>query len=273
MTDMRFAFGKNWKNYLQHLSSARVQSARESLSSILAAESLAGLRMLDIGCGSGLFSLAALQLDAAEVVSFDYDADSVACANSLNAKFGPYRNWIISQGSVLDKDWMARLGKFDVVYSWGVLHHTGSMWAALDVICIAVKNNGILCISIYNDQGIVSNIWAIVKRLYNLAPSWIRFVMVAGYTIPASIWMVAKGIVRRRPIREWFPAITARGMHYYYDVVDWLGGYPFEVAKPQAIIQFYRDRGFSLIDARIRKGSGCNEFVFRRIENNGCTPR
>jgi 2-polyprenyl-6-hydroxyphenyl methylase/3-demethylubiquinone-9 3-methyltransferase len=54
-------------------------------------------------------------------------------------------------------------------------------------------------------------------------------------------------------------------MSIYRDVVDWIGGFPFETAKPETIFRFYRDRGF-VLEELTTCGSrhGCNEFVFRK---------
>jgi 2-polyprenyl-6-hydroxyphenyl methylase/3-demethylubiquinone-9 3-methyltransferase len=54
-------------------------------------------------------------------------------------------------------------------------------------------------------------------------------------------------------------------MSMWPDVVDWVGGYPFEVAKPEQIFDFYRDRAFEPTRLTTCRGtSGCNQFVFRR---------
>src|SRR3954471_7639318 len=122
--ELRFGFGQNWMRYLSSVDEKRIAQAEHSLVDWLG--DLHGLRFLDIGCGSGLFSLAARNLGA-EVLSFDYDRQSVACAEELRRVYRPGdAGWRIEQGSVLDRAYLASLGAWDVVYSWGVLHHTGS---------------------------------------------------------------------------------------------------------------------------------------------------
>jgi 2-polyprenyl-3-methyl-5-hydroxy-6-metoxy-1,4-benzoquinol methylase len=65
----------------------------------------------------------------AKVYSFDFDSNSVECTQILKNKYHIENNsWRVDEGSVLDLDYLTKLGKFDIVYSWGVLHHTGKMW-------------------------------------------------------------------------------------------------------------------------------------------------
>src|SRR6267154_2465372 len=155
----RFPFGANWHRFLAVLNDDRIQEATASLKLMLGVQSLVGRSFLDAGSGSGLFSLAARRLGA-RVHSFDFDPQSVACTRLLRDQFFPGdADWKIDQGSVLDAGYVARLGRFDVVYSWGVLHHTGAMWAALKNVATVVAPGGLLFISIYNDQDYKSRRW------------------------------------------------------------------------------------------------------------------
>lgn len=138
----RFAFGENWGRFLNALNDERIAKAENSLKTMLGLERLDGLNFLDVGSGSGLFSLAARRLGA-HVVSFDYDPQSVACTQELRRRFfSDDVHWVIEQGSVLDSDYLTQLGQFDVVYSWGVLHHTGAMWQALENVVPLVRGGG-----------------------------------------------------------------------------------------------------------------------------------
>jgi len=135
----RFSFGRNWASFLKRLNQARIAEAEKNLIEFLGEKSLDRRSFLDVGSGSGLSSLAARRLGAM-VTSFDYDGQSVACTEELRRRYLPDDpSWIIEQGSVLDTEYLAGLGQFDIVYSWGVLHHTGAMWQAMANIKTMVK--------------------------------------------------------------------------------------------------------------------------------------
>jgi 2-polyprenyl-6-hydroxyphenyl methylase/3-demethylubiquinone-9 3-methyltransferase len=262
----RFEFGKNWSRFLTCLNEERITAAEASLKQMLEVKDLAGQRFLDIGCGSGLFSLAARRLGAM-VHSFDYDPHSVACTAELKRRYFPEDVlWNIEEASALDPSYLASLGLFDVVYSWGVLHHTGQMWQALDHVAPLVDDDGKLFIAIYNDRGGASRRWTAVKRLYNRSPKPIQMALVL--TIGAGFQMreVLSRLARlQNPLPLGKPkTVRVRGMSTWHDLVDWVGGYPFEVAKPEEIFDFYRERGFTLQQLKTDRGHGCNEYVFQK---------
>ena len=242
------------------LSPQRIETATSALREMLQVESLAGKTFLDIGSGSGLSSLAAWKLGAS-VTSFDFDPSSVACTTEVRRRYAPdSTNWTVQTGSVLDPSYMTALRQFDVVYSWGVLHHTGHMGLALDHAAQRVVPGGQLFIAIYNDEGGVSAFWTRVKRLYcsGVVGRWLVLATFIPYF--AMKTAIKWGVSGREA------ALTpgARGMSVYYDWIDWLGGYPFEVAKVEELLRFGRERGFELENLKTTNRMGCNELVFRR---------
>lgn len=261
----RFRFGANWENFLSLLNDARIQEAKASLQHMLKTESLNGKTFLDVGSGSGLFSLAARMLGA-KVHSFDFDPQSVACTSKLKERFfADDNNWHIESGSILDRDYLMHLGRFDIVYSWGVLHHTGRMWEALENVVSLVNPGGQLFIAIYNKQPFLSRYWALVKKTYNRSPSPVRYALNAGYFVFFASALFVGDVFRRRNPFLRYSGVRHRGMHVYHDVVDWIGGWPFEVAFPDEIFRFYSQRDFTLSAMTTCGGKhGCNQFVFKR---------
>ncbi|HEY4134698.1 MAG TPA: class I SAM-dependent methyltransferase [Alphaproteobacteria bacterium] len=266
--DQRFAFGRNWQSYAANLPPAAAVQVQRSLNAMIGEGKVAGRSFLDIGSGSGLFSLAATALGARRVHSFDYDADSVACTASIKAAFAPDAAWTVERGDVLDPAYVASLGSWDIVYSWGVLHHTGDMQRAIAHAAGLVAPGGNLYIALYNDQGWLSRFWLRVKRFYVAAPSWLQKVMNAGFFLAFAAVLAVADLVRLRNPLIRYNGKDTRGMTLYTDVVDWIGGYPFEVATPAAVTEFMAAQGFAplkIVDVGFRQG--CNEFLFQRAED------
>lgn len=181
----RFQFGENWQRFLAVLNEERLAEAERSLREMLRAPSLVGKSFLDVGSGSGLFSLAAVRLGASAVHSIDFDPTSVACTREVKRRLEPSaEDWTIERGNVLDDAEMAALGQWDIVYAWGVLHHTGDMRTAMENVAPLVAPTGRLFISIYNDQGLKSRLWRRVKQVFNTLPAALRGPFVVAVMAP-----------------------------------------------------------------------------------------
>ncbi len=262
----RFEFGRNWSRFLAVLDDERIRAAEVSLREMLQVDDLQGRTFIDIGSGSGLSSLVAMRLGASRVHSFDFDPHSVGCAQELRRRYYPGdARWTVERGSALDASYMESLGTWDIVYSWGVLHHTGQMWKGLELAAGRVAPDGTLFVAIYNDQGWVSRWWRRVKVFYNHSP-FTRALTIGVYFPYFFLDGLKIDIVKRQnPMARFREYKKVRGMSKVHDWYDWLGGLPFEVAKPEEIFDFYHQRGFDL--ARLRTcggGLGCNELVMTR---------
>lgn len=264
----RFEFGKNWSAFLAHLSEERILKAEDSLRQMLEVESLSGKTFLDIGSGSGLFSLAARRLGA-KVFSFDFDSNSFACTKELRSRyFDGDENWTVEQGSALDAEYVKSLGKFDIVYSWGVLHHTGEMWKGLENAALAVKENGKLFVAIYNDTGSQARRWHWIKKTYCKLPDFLKSPFAVAAIFPDEAKRFVNYAIKGKPfgyIADWKTYRNERGMNRWHDIIDWVGGFPYEVATPDEIFEFYKAKDFSLQKLKTGGvGLGCNEFVFKK---------
>lgn len=266
----RFEFGKNWARFLATLNDQRIALAEQSLKSAMHVETLAGKTFLDVGSGSGLFSLVARRLGA-KVHSFDYDPQSVQCTRELRRRYFPDSpDWTVERGSALDPGYLSTLGIFDIVYSWGVLHHTGSMYSALDNVKPLVRLGGLLYVAIYNDLGPITDRWFEIKRKYNSLPKLLKLPYALRFIVRDEAATFRGHLRAGKPLgyfKTWteYDKESTRGMSRWHDWIDWIGGYPYERATIEEIVDVYAKDGFRLFDLIDRRtGYGCNEFVFQR---------
>ncbi|HEY1109607.1 MAG TPA: class I SAM-dependent methyltransferase [Opitutaceae bacterium] len=261
----RFAFGANWTRFLQVLNEEKIERAQRSMADLFGMDSFINLTFLDIGSGSGLSSLVAARMGA-QVQSMDFDPQSVACTEELRYRhFSGSFHWKVEKGSALDSGYMRGLGHFDIVYSWGVLHHTGNMWLGIENAIGCVKPKGKLMLAIYNDQGWKSRVWWLIKATYNRLPGWMA--VGGSYLIyyPALAAVVAKSALSfdRVRLKRLFSPLD-RGMSRRHDMIDWMGGFPFEFATVAVLRDYMAARGFTMEKAIETKALGCHQLVFCR---------
>jgi SAM-dependent methyltransferase len=264
--ETHFEFGENWRDYLANVDEDAVREAERGVLRLLPADSIQGSRFLDIGCGSGLHSLAALRLGAAEVVAVDIDPNSVAATRELLAKHAPGARATASELSVFDAD-PESLGQFDIVYSWGVLHHTGAMWKAIDRAARFVRPGGLFAIALYQKR-VTCGAWRVEKRIYTKAGKPVRKVIRGVYKAAFYAGLLATA---RNPWKYVSGYKGTRGMNFHNDVHDWLGGYPYESATPAEVNAHFQGLSFeSVKEWPLPRGmglfgTGCAEYTFRKL--------
>jgi SAM-dependent methyltransferase len=253
---MAFTFGENWLAYSRTLDAPRLESATRSVAELLGAPDLRGRTVVDVGAGSGLFSLAALKLGAERVVALDRDRN---CLKAIEQNAGRYLSAAerarlnVLEADVLDAGRLPH-ERFDVVYAWGSLHHTGAMWRAVGNVAALCGPQGTFALALYNRTWFTPQ-WHAIKRAYHAAPAPVRVGMVAALAAPRYALRLVRG---RHPSR------VERGMSVWYDSIDWLGGLPYEAATCDEVAERLAGLGFSAVRVRATRRHGCNEFVFRR---------
>ncbi len=262
---MSFTFGKNWRRYLNQVTDEQLRIAQKSLTDYFGMADFKGKTFLDVCSGSGIFSYAAFQLGAEQVVSFDYDPDSVACTEAMRHKAGDPANWRVFKGSVLNMAEMEKLGRFDLVYAWGVLHHTGSMWQAIKNTLPLVASNGSIYLGIYNNVPgrFGSSLWLNIVKRYNRSSSFVKYLMEEMYVFV----FIIKNLLRlKNPWAKMREHKKRRGMDWRIDVVDDLGGYPYEYASAEELFHFVKKNfpSFDLVKMRLTQDRGNNKYVFIR---------
>lgn len=267
-----FEFGENWRDYAKSIDQPRIDAAIAGLRKLFP-DGLAGKTFLDIGCGSGLHALAAMSLGARSVTALDIDENSVGTTRDFLTKHSPGAKWTANVASVFDLS-PETTGTFDVVYSWGVLHHTGDMWRAIERAGRLVRPGGQFAIAIYSATTL-DLLWKIEKRLYYRAPKAIQWIVRQSYV---AVYMLAKALVERRSPASFLSDYQRhRGMNFSHDAHDWLGGYPYETASADEMRERVAKLGFKEINSFARPktigafGTGCGEFVFEkdRIKYSG----
>ena len=274
-----FSFGSNWREYLECADELSIESARKDIVSWLGADGVKGKTVLDIGSGSGIHSLVFWLLGAKRVLSFDYDTNSVQATRSVWEKAGKPANWDVRHGSILDPVFIQSIESgdgFDIVYAWGVLHHTGAMWNAIKAASSLVGQKGMFWISLYA-KGPAYPRHLAEKQKYNRASRLGKKLMelqfiaelvrqrLRGY---GGLRRCASALLHGRvkdatsPFR--WKVKKARGMDTYHDIVDWMGGLPYEVANVEEATTFLADYGLRLKKVEEAPEGSCHVFLFAR---------
>jgi 2-polyprenyl-3-methyl-5-hydroxy-6-metoxy-1,4-benzoquinol methylase len=253
-----FSFGENWLDFHRTLDTSAVDSAIADIKDWVSPSDLAGKAVLDIGSGSGLSSLAFQRCGVGRIVSIDVDPSSVEATRQISAKHGEKTPWDVKPGSVLDQAFVSSLGRFDVVYSWGVLHHTGALWKAIENAMSCCKDGGLFWIAIYSG-GPKYRSDLTLKQQYNAASQDEKAAMIEREIKAYQSELSLAG----KDESEWNHR-KERGMNIRNDIVDWLGGLPYEVARVSEMLLFCSERKFVPLRVLEFPEGGCSIYLFRR---------
>ena len=261
-----FRFGENWRSFAETLTEAQIEEAVAGLARLVPAAEMAGRSFLDVGCGSGLSMLAALRLGAGRVHGIDIDPASIEASRAILSSHAPGGAWSVAVGSVFDSE-AGAAGGCDIVHSWGVLHHTGAMWRAVEACAARVAPGGLLVLALYHRTPLCGA-WRIEKRFYAHAPAPAQALIRGAYKAGFMLRQLAAG----RPPRTPAGYRSRRGMDWHHDVHDWLGGYPYESTLPMEVerrlktLHFAPERIFENCAGTFGLfGTGCDEYVARRM--------
>jgi len=255
-----FSFGKNWENFINnYFSEERVAIAQKHILDFLEVKDLKGKYFLDIGCGSGLHSLAVLKAEAQKIISFDYNHSSVAATNKIRELYNNPSNWAVLHGSVLDNNFISSLDPADIVYAWGVLHHTGNLWGAIRNASSLVKHGGIFYIAIY-EKSKNTDFWIKTKKTYNASSKITKRLMEFIYVVKPFFKTIS--LANFKASLHYIKTYQkSRGMECWTDARDWLGGWPYEPATQEEVCTFC-ERQLGLRTVKVKTGSANIEYLF-----------
>ena len=260
-----FSFGRNWASYAGIIDDARLAEAERGLVHLFGGEGLAGKSFLDLGCGSGLHAVAAVRLGASRIVAVDIDSVAVDTARTVLRQHAPQISSDVRRLSVFDLE-PETFGRFDVVYSWGVLHHTGAMHEALLRAAQMVAPGGRFAFALYHRTR-MCGFWRREKRWYAAASPRAQRAARAVYTALLRLRFALTGGDFRAYVANYQ---RGRGMDFAHDVHDWMGGYPYESISATEVEVLMRRLGFTHVRSFVTPltiglfGSGCDEYVYRQ---------
>ena len=265
---LKFKFGENWLKFNKLINYKKILQATKSLKKYNI--KFKKKSFLDVGCGSGLFSLAASTMGCNKIYSIDVDNSSIKSTQIVRNNFKKKSlNWKVEKVSLIGDNFKKKCFNYDIIYCWGVAHHTGNMFKAFKNLSDVAKLNSYLIIAIYNDEGLKSKIWWLIKFIYNFVPQGLKklyafFIM----SIIRKLYVIIRLLftLKFNELYSFLKKKTkrTRGMNKEIDIMDWVGGYPYEYIKFNDLKKYFIAKGFKVIKSHQCKGPGNHEIVFKR---------
>jgi SAM-dependent methyltransferase len=263
---LKFDFGSNWNSFFKKVNEQNIQKSIDSILELCPKEIVAGKSVIDIGCGSGINSIAFERIGARTVSAVDVDKGCLDTTNEMILRFTNAQKFQVFHCDILETEKLPN-SKFDLVYSWGVLHHTGNMNLAIMNSIKLVNQSGYLFIALYRKTAFC-DYWRFAKRTYVKSP----IVLQKLYFLLAVMSFIPYDCIRGKVMPSTLikSYSSSRGMNYFTDIRDWLGGYPYESIKSHDLETLIESQGFKLIKSNAKpyhfglRGSGCDEFLFKR---------
>lgn len=262
-----FAFGGNWADFARTVTENQVEEACRGLLRLLPQNAIKGKSFLYIGSGSGLHSVAALRLGASNVLAVDIDVESVATTRAVLERFASGSGSQVKQLSVFDLI-LSESERFDIVYFWGVLHHTGDLLRTIRCAAEMVGQDGFF-VAVYYRRIWTDPFWLREKRWYARASSDTQ---ARARTIFLNLFRLGLLPSRRSPAQYSAVYMTRRGMSFEHEIHDWMGGWPYESISAPEVEDLMRSLGFESVFAKCAARnvfrdhfrSGCDEYVYQR---------
>ena len=188
-------------------------------------EGVKGKKVLDAGSGSGMVSIA-FAVMGASVTGVDITSKCIENGRKRAKAFGVECRFVQSDLTMLDLH-----EDFDIIYSWGVLHHTADAKASFFRLVEHLRPGGEIIIAVYLRTAF-SSFWNFSRVFYQSSPGFAKTafrrsasVLLNGYDAVRKALMkkeryMLRGTSNEELVNDWF-GVPHRTFHTYTEVYEW----------------------------------------------------